>query len=87
VNVDKKMDQGEAMLVQGIEQDEAAADEYYTRMSPQDRGEIALWITGRKGGLEQAPKWVLSAVGFFAGLAFMQTGLRWSKKQEGIADG
>ena len=75
------MDQGELILTHGIEQDQTAANDHYAKLSPQDRGELALFITGRKP-MSEAPEWVERAILFFAVLSFMETGLRWSKTQE-----
>lgn len=76
----RKTGQGENMVLAGIDQDQAAADETYEHLSPHERGEIVLWLTGKKGDLCDAPEWVLKVVALFASLTFMQVGLRWGQR-------
>lgn len=74
------MDKAEAMITAGLDQDRAEADTYYGNISETERGEIALWLTGRRGDIADAPDWVKQAVVFFASVSFMEAGLRWSQR-------
>jgi hypothetical protein len=78
-----KSDMADNMLTAAIDQDEAAALDYYDRLSPADRGEIASYAAGREGyeDLRDAPDWVQGALKFFAALALMRTGQSWSQKR------
>lgn len=75
-----KTTRAENMAIAGLDQDKAKALTFYSGLSPEERGEIAEWITG-KGLLSDAPPQVLSAIAFFASIAFLETGLRWGQDQ------
>lgn len=75
-----KVDQAENMIVAGLDQDWASCVECYENMTPNERGELALWLIGRNGDIREAPALILKQIVGYASAGFLETGLRWSKK-------
>lgn len=73
-------DRTENMIVAGLDQDWAALVEFYDSIDPLERGEIAEWLTDKRGPIHDAPDYVLDRIKAFASVAMLETGLRWSQR-------
>lgn len=73
----------ENMMVAGLDQDWSEAVRVWDTLTPLERGELALWMTGRKGDIREAPELILEQITGFASIAVLEAGLRWSRIQEG----
>ena len=68
----------ENLLIHGIEQDRAAVDDWYSRLTEVERGELLAWINGSADPMLDPPDWVTQGVALLSGLAFMEAGYRWA---------
>lgn len=73
-------DKAENMLVAATDQDWAGAVERYDALAPEDRGELAQWLMREDHRL--APEWVQGWIRALASIAFLETGLRWSRRDQ-----
>jgi hypothetical protein len=71
----------EAMLETALDQDYAAAVDWYDRLTPLERGDLAVWVCNREPASKATAK-IIEQSQFLAAIGFMEVSRRWIERNE-----